>query len=146
MDATTPLPDLVEALNEYEPEALIAYASVLGMLADEQLEGRLSIEPRVTIATSEVLTEQLAERVGKAWGAPLHDVQRFQVVNRRDGLLVRDVPREGAERSLPEQVRAAVEASLADAGAHAAVSVDVVRELEREAGPAGKLELVRSAV
>ena len=48
LSVTTPLAEMVEALNAYQPEALIAYASVLGALAEEQLEGPLAIEPRVT--------------------------------------------------------------------------------------------------
>jgi phenylacetate-coenzyme A ligase PaaK-like adenylate-forming protein len=43
------------------------------MLADEQLEGRLRIDLRVTLATSEVLTDEIAGRVARAWGtAPLN--------------------------------------------------------------------------
>jgi phenylacetate-CoA ligase len=69
LSVTTPLAEIVEALNRYRPEALIAYASVLGMLAEEQLAGRLAIEPRVTISTSEVLTDEIVARVQAAWGA-----------------------------------------------------------------------------
>ncbi len=41
LSVTTPLAETVEALNAYQPEALLAYASVVGALADEQLDGRL---------------------------------------------------------------------------------------------------------
>ena len=63
----TPMADIVEALNRYRPQALLGYASVVAMLADEQLEGRLSIEPRVAICTSEVLTDDAARRIEEAW-------------------------------------------------------------------------------
>jgi putative adenylate-forming enzyme len=69
LDVTTPLDDAVDALNGYRPEVDIAYASVLGVLAEEQIDGRLAIEPRATIATSEVLTEEVEARVAAAWGA-----------------------------------------------------------------------------
>ncbi len=69
VNATTPLPELVEALNGYQPEAMIAYASVLGILAQEQLEGRLAIEPQLAMGTSEVLTDETIRRVEEAWGA-----------------------------------------------------------------------------
>jgi hypothetical protein len=44
------------------------------------------------------------------------------------------------------EVRAAVAAALADAGAEAPVRVEPVREIEREPGPAAKVKLVRSEV
>jgi phenylacetate-coenzyme A ligase PaaK-like adenylate-forming protein len=69
LSVTTPLREAVAALNRYRPDAVIGYASVLGTLADEQLEGRLAIEPRLTIATSEVLTDETARRVEAAWGS-----------------------------------------------------------------------------
>jgi phenylacetate-coenzyme A ligase PaaK-like adenylate-forming protein len=64
----TPIDEMVEALNAYRPEAMIAYASIVGALAEEQLEGRLAIEPRFTIATSEVLTDETMRRAEAAWG------------------------------------------------------------------------------
>jgi phenylacetate-CoA ligase len=70
VNATTPIGETVEVLNRYRPEAIIAYASILGLLAQEQLEGRLEIEPRLTLATSEVLTDETSRRVEEAWGSP----------------------------------------------------------------------------
>src|SRR5262245_53575790 len=55
LNVTTPLPDCVAALNVYRPEAITTYASIAGELADEQLQGRLDIEQRVLVASSEVL-------------------------------------------------------------------------------------------
>jgi phenylacetate-CoA ligase len=49
---------------------VIGYASVLGMLAQEQLEGRLAIEPRMIMSTSEVLTDEASRRIEQAWGSP----------------------------------------------------------------------------
>ena len=43
---------------------------MLGLLAQEQLHGRLAIEPRVALATSEVLTDETVRRIEDAWGAP----------------------------------------------------------------------------
>jgi phenylacetate-CoA ligase len=123
LSVETPLPELVAALNGYQPEAVIAYASVLGLLAEEQLEGRLAIQPRVTITTSEVLTEETSRRAESAWG------------------------------SEPLNTYAATEApgiaftSLARVGMHVAeesVVVEVVHEIEREAGQAAKVKLVVS--
>jgi putative adenylate-forming enzyme len=69
LSVLTPLEETAAELDRYQPEALIAYAGVLGQLADEQLSGRLGIRPRVTIATAEVLTDEVAKRVERAWGA-----------------------------------------------------------------------------
>jgi phenylacetate-coenzyme A ligase PaaK-like adenylate-forming protein len=68
LSVTTPLAETVEALNEYQPEALLAYASVVGALADEQLDGRLAIAPDLIVTTSEVLTDETERRIAAAWG------------------------------------------------------------------------------
>ena len=68
LSVTTPIAEMVEALNAYQPEALIAYASIVGALADEQLEGRLHIQPDLISTTSEVLTDEIEERIEEAWG------------------------------------------------------------------------------
>jgi phenylacetate-CoA ligase len=70
LSATTPLAETTSALEANRPEAIIAYASVPDVLAQEQLEGRLAIAPRITIATSEVLTDETVTRVREAWGSP----------------------------------------------------------------------------
>jgi hypothetical protein len=46
LDAAAPLPDLVTRLNDLQPDVLIGYASMIRVLADEQLAGRLRIAPR----------------------------------------------------------------------------------------------------
>jgi phenylacetate-CoA ligase len=49
LSVSAPIEEMVDALNRYQPEAILAYASVAATLADEQLEGRLVIAPRVVI-------------------------------------------------------------------------------------------------
>jgi phenylacetate-CoA ligase len=59
------MPEVVARLNELQPDALVAYASMIRTLADEQLAGRLRIAPRAVNSSSEVLTPKaraLAER------------------------------------------------------------------------------------
>jgi phenylacetate-coenzyme A ligase PaaK-like adenylate-forming protein len=68
LSVVTPLEETVAALNAYRPEAMLAYAGVLGALADEQLDGELAIQPQVVIGTSEVLTDEVAGRIEEAWG------------------------------------------------------------------------------
>ena len=67
-DATQPLPEIVAGLNEWQPENLVAYASMARVFAEEQLAGRLRISPRAVMCSSEVLTVEAAARVEHAWG------------------------------------------------------------------------------
>ena len=55
-DAASPLPEIVARLNDLQPDVLVAYASMIRILADEQLAGRLRIAPRAVNSSSEVLT------------------------------------------------------------------------------------------
>ena len=45
LDAADPLERTIEALNSFRPDSLVGYASVLRVLAGEQLAGRLAIAP-----------------------------------------------------------------------------------------------------
>lgn len=68
LTVTLPMPALVEALNHDQPEAILSLASVVGALATEQLDRRLSIRPRWAAVSSEVVTEEVRRRIGEAWG------------------------------------------------------------------------------
>jgi len=59
---------LVERLNVWQPELLTCYPSVIRILADEQLAGRLQIAPRAVLSASEVLTKETRRRAEQAWG------------------------------------------------------------------------------
>jgi putative adenylate-forming enzyme len=73
LDAAEPLDSLTHQLNEWRPEALGGYPSVLRQLADEQIAGRLRIQPRAVVAAAEVLTVETRRRLREAWGAPVFD-------------------------------------------------------------------------
>jgi len=68
VSAATPLPELVAALNDYQPEVLLGYPSVAGLLADEQLAGRLHISLKAAGFGAEPLTPSLRSRIRAAWG------------------------------------------------------------------------------
>ena len=68
LPASDPLESIVRRLNEWKPDVLIAYASMARILADEQLAGRLRIQPGKTFTSSEVLTDETRRRVRLAWG------------------------------------------------------------------------------
>lgn len=69
LDATAPLEDTVAALNRFQPESLVAYASMAQVLAQEQLAGRLRIAPAAVMCASEVLHPAWRRRIREAWGA-----------------------------------------------------------------------------
>ncbi len=71
---TTPLEHLVAQLNDNPPEAIATHATILRQLADEELEGRLRIEPRIAATSSERLTDETRERAHQAWGIPVYNV------------------------------------------------------------------------
>jgi phenylacetate-CoA ligase len=64
---TTALPEMVKALNGFQPEALTAYPSVAAALAEEQLQGRLRIAPGLVATTSEVQAADMRRRMVDAW-------------------------------------------------------------------------------
>ena len=68
LSVATPLAEMVRALNAYQPEALVGYPTIAALLADEQLEGRLRIAPRMLAFGSEPLTADMLARVDAAWG------------------------------------------------------------------------------
>ena len=70
----TPLEEIVAALNDYQPEAVVGYTSIAALLAQEQLEGRLRIAPRILGVSSEVLTDEARRWIREAW-----DIQPTEV-------------------------------------------------------------------
>ncbi|MDX2137291.1 MAG: phenylacetate--CoA ligase family protein [Chloroflexota bacterium] len=71
LSATEPIEQIVHQLNEWQSEVLIAYASMMRILAVEQLENRLQIAPQVVFTSSEVLTDETRRLVETAWGKRL---------------------------------------------------------------------------
>jgi phenylacetate-coenzyme A ligase PaaK-like adenylate-forming protein len=74
LDAASPLPVIVDRLDDIQPEALVAYASMIRVLAGEQLSGRLHIAPRAVNSSSEVLTPEARAMATRAWGVPPFNV------------------------------------------------------------------------
>jgi phenylacetate-coenzyme A ligase PaaK-like adenylate-forming protein len=73
-DSTQPLAEIVAGLNTWQPENLIAYASMALVLASEQIARRLRIAPRAVMCASEVLTAEAARLVERAFGSAPFDV------------------------------------------------------------------------
>lgn len=68
LEAAEPLERLVQQLNAFQPEMLVAYASMARLLAEEQRAGRLRIAPHLVFTSSEVLTAETRRRIEAAWG------------------------------------------------------------------------------
>ena len=73
LDAATPIPELVTRLNEWRPEAIATYPSVLRQLAAEQLAGRLCISLANVATSAEVLTTDVRAVVRRAWSIEVQD-------------------------------------------------------------------------
>jgi len=69
LDSTEPMHRIVDQLNAFQPEILIAYAETIHALALRQMSGQLAIQPQMVCASSEVFTAQARDRVRRAWGA-----------------------------------------------------------------------------
>lgn len=66
--AAEPLDRIVAQLNQWQPETLVAYASMARLLAIEQIEHRLEVSPKVVFTSSEVLTDEARRLIEAAWG------------------------------------------------------------------------------
>ena len=67
------IPALVAGLNEYQPDRLVGYASIIQELCAEALEGRLKIRPRRISTNSEPLLDEAREAALEAWGINIHN-------------------------------------------------------------------------
>ncbi|MCB0074597.1 MAG: AMP-binding protein, partial [Caldilineaceae bacterium] len=68
LDIGQPLSQIVAELNAWQPYLLATYASMAGVLAEEQRAGRLHIAPRRIVTAAEVLSPALRQRVQSVWG------------------------------------------------------------------------------
>jgi putative adenylate-forming enzyme len=74
LDATAPTEEMVERLTAFRPDSLVGYASILRILAEEQLAGRLAVSPQAVMSASEVLTDETRHRIREAFGVPATNV------------------------------------------------------------------------
>lgn len=68
LDVGDPIDSIVQQLNAWQPQILATYASMAGILADEQASGRLQITPKRIVCSAEVLSSALRQRVQTVWG------------------------------------------------------------------------------
>jgi putative adenylate-forming enzyme len=73
LDATEPIDSIVRRLNDWQPEVLAGYPSVLSHLADAQIAGDLRLRLRSVATSAEVLSDATRRRVQQAWGLRMFD-------------------------------------------------------------------------
>ena len=67
---TLPIHEIVSQLNELQPAMFAGYASALGLLAQEQIDGRLRIHPAIVISSAEPLSPENRSLIQQAFGVP----------------------------------------------------------------------------
>jgi phenylacetate-CoA ligase len=81
LPVTLPLPQLVQALNQFQPTYLHVYPSAAMWLAEEQYAGRLRMSPRILVTSAELRTPQMTQRLVEVFG-----VRPFNVFACTEGL------------------------------------------------------------
>jgi putative adenylate-forming enzyme len=74
LDSKEPVDKLDAELDAFGPEVLVGYASMMRLLADEQLGGRLHIAPKAIFSASEVLSGESRRRIEQAFGTVPYNV------------------------------------------------------------------------
>jgi phenylacetate-coenzyme A ligase PaaK-like adenylate-forming protein len=79
--ALSPLSEIVDALNAYQPGLLSAYPSALLLLAQEQIAHRLHIHPAFLGSAGETLTAAARHQIESAFACPIIDLYNATEVN-----------------------------------------------------------------
>lgn len=69
-----PLEQMVSRLNDYQPEVITGYPSILSVLSGEQQEGRLHINPKAIICSAEQLTDNTRLLIEERFSCPVANV------------------------------------------------------------------------
>lgn len=95
VDCRAPLLRVVKQLNTLQPSAITGYASILGVIAREQMAGRLRIEPQTINSSAEVCSPALKARIEEAFGVAVDETYTIGEAGviaancyRRDGMHV----------------------------------------------------------
>lgn len=74
IDINAPFHPIAGELNEYQPDCLSSYGSVLPRLAESQLNGSLNIQPTMVRSAAEPVTEQGRALVAQAFGIGVQNI------------------------------------------------------------------------
>jgi phenylacetate-coenzyme A ligase PaaK-like adenylate-forming protein len=69
-----PVKEMVARLNNFQPEVITGYPSVLRVLAGEQQEGRLKIVPKIILCSAEQLTDETRLFIEERFSCPVGNV------------------------------------------------------------------------
>ncbi len=70
-DVNMPMPQIIDALNKFQPQTLSGYAAVLKMLATAQAQGQLRIKPAMIGNGGEPLSPELKRYLEEVFGVPV---------------------------------------------------------------------------
>ena len=73
-DATGAIAAVVDGLNDFQPDSIVSYPSMVKVLLAEQSAGRLHITPRVVVLSSEMASAALCQRIRTLWNAAAFDM------------------------------------------------------------------------
>ncbi len=71
--AGTPIDKMIAKLNDYQPDRLVGYASIIEEFCAQALEGRLNIRPQRISTNSEPLLPEARQMAQDAWGINIHN-------------------------------------------------------------------------
>src|SRR5262245_10847041 len=71
LHVTTPLPEIVAALNDFQPDTIATYPSFIRRLAEEQMEGRLKVSVKRFCSSAEALMPDVRDLALRVWGATI---------------------------------------------------------------------------
>jgi phenylacetate-CoA ligase len=74
LSASDPVEMLVRQLNDWQPDMVAGYPSLMRVLAEEQRQGRLHIAPRFLVSVSETLTDDTRRRLEQTWHTRLFNM------------------------------------------------------------------------
>ena len=74
LPVTRPVEEIVAGLNQAQPDFMLAYPSVLYVLAREAIAGRLRIAPRQVLAGAEPLLPEIRAAAEQAWGGKVINI------------------------------------------------------------------------
>ncbi len=73
LPANLPVAAMVDRLNDYQPDRLIGYSSMIEELCAETLDGKLRIKPMRVSSNSEPLSQHARDTALEAWGVNIHN-------------------------------------------------------------------------
>jgi len=71
LSVTTPIDEVVAALNRFRPDVISTYPSFIRRLVEEQTAGRLDIAPLVLRSVAEALSPDVRDLVRATWNIPV---------------------------------------------------------------------------